>query len=355
MPPRPFGPMDVITCIAGATVGGWLYAIANGKGVPVTAALGSLLGLAYLSAPARSYPTGAEITEGVDLTGKVALVTGATSGIGVETARVLALRGAHVYLVARNANKLEMSKKQILESVPEANVSTLVCDLGDLQSVKHCAKNFATEQTNLHILINNAGIMALPERTPTKQGLEAQVGVCHVGHFYLTKLLMPALKRGKARIVCLSSSAHQMHNLPECLQDPKLETTPYNGWVAYGNAKSANLLFAKAIQNKYSASDNIEAFSIMPGGIHTGLQSTVDLRTKLNWLVVTPFFFKTIPQGAATTLLCATKTDRVIGGEYHDNCKANPDALAKVLEKAGADAPERCWDVTEKLIKDLGF
>ena len=242
------------------------------------------------------------------------LVTGATSGIGVETARVLALRGAHVYLVGRNPKKLEQTLVQLKQSLPAAQskLSTLVCDLNDLNSVKHCAKQFLHEEKELDILVNNAGIMALQPRQETQQGLEAQVGVCHVGHFYLAKLLLPALQaasktHGSARVAALSSSAHTYHEIQSCLANEKLDTSPYDPWTAYGNAKAANLLFAKGFNDRYAqgAVSNIYAFSVMPGGIYTGLQDNIDLRSKINYMTVAPFFFKTVPQGAATSIFCA--------------------------------------------------
>ncbi|CAB9531707.1 Short-chain dehydrogenase TIC 32, chloroplastic [Seminavis robusta] len=352
---RSIGPLDIITGVAGASVAGWVVACAKGHALTATAVLGSLLGLAYIRAPSRTFPTGEAVTESVDLTGKVALVTGATSGIGVETARVLALRGAHVYLAARNPTKLDATQKQLLAELPSTcKIDIVTCDLGDLQSVKHCAKTVLASQDTIDIVINNAGIMALPTRTDTKQGLESQVGVCHVGHFYLTKLLLPAIQKAQGRIVCLSSSGHANHDIKKCLSSPKLETDPYDGWVAYGNAKASNLLNAKALSTKI---DNVTAYSVQPGGIFTGLQGNVDWYTRLQFSVVAPFFFKSVPQGAATTLLCATSNDpeKVVNGEYHDNCQADKTALEKVMEAAGKDVPDQLWEATEKLLKDLGF
>ena len=367
--PSNFGPMDVIAGMAGLTVAGYALAVSKGHGLPATAILGSMFGLMYMKAPARKFPTGEDITEGVNMKGKTVLVTGATSGIGIDTARILALRGAHVYLVARNPQKLEATKNEILSALPKdgtalGKVSTLTCDLNDLQSVQHCAKTFLKDEKELHVLINNAGIMALPTHKETKQGLEQQIGICHVGHFYLTELLLPALQKpSSSRIICLSSSAHGYHNMEHCLKDNKLETVPYDPWVAYGNAKCANMLHAKALNTKYgngSKGGSIRAYSVMPGGINTGLQQHVSLWTAIKFAVVSPFFFKTTSQGSATTLLCATASTegddlKDYGGEYFDNCKANPKALAKVLEVAGTDAPERLWDTTKEIIKNLGF
>lgn len=339
--------------ITGLSIAGWAYACTKGHALTASAIFGGIVSLAYVKAPSRKFPTSEKITEGIDLKGKVAVVTGATSGIGVETARVLALRGAHVYIAARSESKLTATQKELVAKVPDGRIDVVLCDLGDLESVKHCAKTILASEDKIDILINNAGIMAVPTHTETKQGLEAQVGVCHVGHFYLTKLLLPAIKAAKGRVVCLSSSGHLQHDLKACLASPTLDTVPYEGWKAYGNAKGCNILHAKALSEKFRAS-GLTAYSVMPGGIHTGLQGHVDWYKMLQWYIVTPFFFKSIEQGAATTLLCATSKD-VQNGEYHDNCAAAPRALEKVLGKAGKDAPDRLWEVSDKILKDLGF
>lgn len=418
MPPRPLiGPMDIITGVAATAVGGWMVACFKGHAVGATLILGSATAALYLTAPARKYPTAEDVvlqvkgSDGDDgndddddtdtmvnlLQGRVAIVTGATSGIGVETARVLAKCGAHVYLTGRNPQKLAAVKEKLrLSMLPQSisdniKLSTLVCDLNDLTSVQAAAQQFLSQESACDLLINNAGVMALPTRQETAQGLEAQVGICHVGHFYLTQQLLPALQQaaklhGSARVVALSSSAHSSHQFDQCVADEKLDTVPYHPWTAYGNAKAANLLFAKGFNNRYGNSDDkkapIYAFSVMPGGIFTGLQSSVSLRTWINYMVLAPFFFKTIEQGAATTILCATAPlddgkNTILPGEYHDNCAPKPEVVTKVVEYckeqrqqrkeeqeeggddgAGDKQPdivEECWTQTERLLKELGF
>eukprot|EP00656_Telonema_subtile_P029919 TRINITY_DN32970_c0_g1_i1.p1 TRINITY_DN32970_c0_g1~~TRINITY_DN32970_c0_g1_i1.p1 ORF type:complete len:216 (-),score=57.90 TRINITY_DN32970_c0_g1_i1:110-757(-) len=211
----------------------------------------------------------------------------------------------------------------------------------------------------LHLLVNNAGIMALPTRESTAQGLEQQVGVCHVAHFLLTKTLLPAIQAARdgsyrPRVVCLSSVAYKRHGGVNWVAHPKLETEPYREWTAYGNAKLGNLLMARELDRKYS-SEGVDAFSVMPGGIHTGLQGHVDIWTKLKWLVVTPFFFKSVSQGAATTLLCATSpTVQAHGGQYFDNCAVTT-VVATLEKELGSGVGGRCWDATERLLAELGF
>jgi NAD(P)-dependent dehydrogenase (short-subunit alcohol dehydrogenase family) len=367
MPPKPsFGPMDVV-CVIGATaIGGWLLGSVKGHAAVSTAIFGTTTAILYLLAPARKFPTAEQVASGTDLTGQVALVTGATSGIGVETARVLALQGARVYLAGRSPSKLQAVLQDVQKNLPEDKatlVSTLECDLNDLDSVRRGAREFLKEQSKLHLLVTNAGVMALPQRQATAQGLEQQVGICHVGHFYLAQLLLPALQaagkdKSGARVVALSSSAHSYHEISKCIADPKLDTVPYDPWTAYGNAKCANLLFAKGVNDRFAASHNIHAFSVMPGGIFTGLQGHVGWHSRLNYFFISPFFFKTIPQGAATTVYCATAPlDQLAPGEYHDDCTPKPAALQKVLEYA-SDRPnvvDDLWTATERLIKSLGF
>jgi NAD(P)-dependent dehydrogenase (short-subunit alcohol dehydrogenase family) len=358
-------PLDVIIAVLAILIGFTIFSWYAGYGPYVTAIVVVLVSYAYMKAPRRSYPTAAKIAETANLRGKVALVTGSTSGIGVETARVLALGGAHVYIVARNPKKLETTKAELLKSLPQGSqISTLTCDLADLKSVKACAETFLKQESELHILINNAGIMALPERTPTKQNLESQVGVCHVGHFYLTKLLLPVLEKAAtkelpARVVALSSVAHRNHNIAQLLTtSPQLETTPYDADVGYGNAKACNLLFAHEFHKKHYDTKSIAAFSVMPGGIFTGLQGHVHPWKMFKWTVMGPFFFKSIEQGAATSMVCALTADPdADGGEYFDNCKVVTGACAKVSSEAGGneDAGARLWEITEKLLSNLGF
>jgi len=378
-----------------------------GYGLIVLFVLGLLYLYCYYNAPSRKFPTAEEITAGVDLTGKVAFVTGTTSGIGYDTAKTLALRGAKVYLASRNPTKLNETKQQMVIELQLSNENTtttrastssrnssnydnrnydemlipVTCDLNDLNSVKAAAETFLKNEIRLDILINNAGVMTIPEFRPTVQGLEQQVGICHVGHFYLTKLLLMALQKSKshlARVVCVSSSAHRNHKFNDLLKNnPRLETVPYDPKVAYGNAKSCNMFHAKELHERYyqkltpgRGSGKICAFSVMPGGIFTGLQKDTDRWTMFKWKIVGPFFFKSTSQGAATSLLCATKADpdknhkRGNGGgsgaggggsgEYYDNCQPT-DCMSKMEEEVGKDASERLWTITEDLLKTLGF
>lgn len=329
----------------------------------------------YSLAPRRRFPTAGEVAKGVDMRDKVAIVTGPTSGIGLETARALVNCGAHVVMMARSPAKLEAAKEQILKSLccdgdplsdpllhggHSGRLTCIQCDLEDLDSVQHAAEKFLGLGLPLHLLVNNAGIMALPTHEETKQGFEMQTGVCHLGHFLLFRLLAPCLERSApSRVVCLSSTAYRMHDGAAFLQDPRLETKPYDAWVAYGNAKMSNMLFARELHCRFQ-SRGIFAFSLHPGGIHTGLQGNVSWITAIAWRIVTPFIFKSIAQGAATTIFCATKEglEKDNGGKYFDNC-APTDVAEKVnkniTEQLGADAQSKLWEVSDQLLAEKGY
>ena len=229
-------PLDVLMIILAVILAISSYLAYVGYGLVVICVLGVLYLYCYYNAPSRKFPTAEEITADVDLTGKVAFVTGTTSGIGYDTAKTLALRGAKVYLASRDPTKLNESKQRMVVELDGKNYDDMLipitCDLNDLNSVKAAAEMFLQNEKRLDILINNAGVMTIPEFRATKQGLEQQVGICHVGHFYLTKLLLPALQRSKshlARVICVSSSAHRHHKFNDLLtNNPRLETVPYD-------------------------------------------------------------------------------------------------------------------------------
>jgi len=235
---------------------------------------------AYAAAPSRRYQTASQSCR--DMTGKIVMVTGCTSGIGVDTVKALAKRGAHVYMVARSAEKLKRLKDSIQGN---SSLTSIVCDLSDLKAVRSCAKMFLNDVSSgkipgLDVLILNAGVMALNHREETQQGFEKQVGVNHIAHFTLTKLLLPTLRRSApSRIVSLSSSAHRMCDPTFILdqQNLNLETIPYDPWIAYGNSKYANVLFAEHLNRLYAGEDGrgVTAYAVMPGGIFTGLQDSV--------------------------------------------------------------------------------
>lgn len=204
-----------------------------------------------------------------DLTGKVAVITGGNSGIGLQTAKQLSSQGATVIMCSRS---LEKANKVIAENKLK-NVTPMQLDLASLQSVRDFAEAFLKTQKSLHLLVNNAGVMNPPLKRTT-EGFELQMGTNHLGHFLLTELLIPTLKASApARIVCLSSCAHAGLNGAVAhidFDDMMYNERKYNGWEAYCQSKLANLLHARELARRYG-SDGITAVSVHPGFVESNL------------------------------------------------------------------------------------
>jgi NAD(P)-dependent dehydrogenase (short-subunit alcohol dehydrogenase family) len=258
-----------------------------------------------------------DVLAGIDLTGKLAIVTGGHSGLGLQTTRALAGAGAHVLVLARNP---EVARKA-LDGV--SNVEADQLDLADQGSVRACAERFVAGGRKADIVICNAAIMANPE-TRVGNGWESQFGTNHLGHYALVNLLWPAIARG-ARVVSLSSMGH--HYSPMRWDDVQF-SSGYDKWLAYGQSKTAIALFAKHL-DLLGRSKNVRSFSVHPGKIYTPLQRHMDMEEMkaLGWLndqgeVIDPTF-KTPPQGAATSVWAATSpllADK--GGLYCEDCDA---------------------------------
>ncbi|MBC7767675.1 MAG: SDR family NAD(P)-dependent oxidoreductase [Phycisphaerales bacterium] len=252
---------------------------------------------------------------GRDLTGKVAIVTGGYSGLGLETTKALAGAGAIVIVPARTPEKAQKALVGI------ANVEQAALDLADPASIDKFASGFLSRTKKLDILINNAAIMASPLMRDSR-GYEAQFATNHLGHFQLTARLWPALKGG-ARVVALSSIGHRI--APPDLEDPNFERTEYNKWLAYGRAKSANALFAIGLDRR-GASHRVRAFAVHPGGIMTDLQRFMPEEEKraMGWIDadgVVDARFKTPSHGAATSVWCAANAQLDgEGGVYCEDC-----------------------------------
>lgn len=294
-----------------------------------------------------------EATGGRDLTGKVAIVTGGYSGLGLETTRALAEAGAIVIVPARTPEKAQKA----LVDIP--NVEQASLDLADPRSIDAFAGGFLSRTKKLDILINNAAIMASPLMRDAR-GYEAQFATNHLGHFQLTARLWPALKEGDgARVVSLSSIGHRIS--PPDLEDPNFERTEYNKWVAYGRAKSANSLFAIGL-DRVGEPHNVRAFAVHPGGIMTDLQRYMPEEEKraMGWIDengVVNERFKTPSQGAATSVWCATNAQLDgKGGVYCEDCDiavqvpaddkgfsgVRPWAIDPVLA-------DKLWDLSEQM------
>lgn len=265
--------------------------------------------MALITTPFGWHSTAAEVAAGIDLSGKRAIVTGAASGIGVETARALAQTGAIVILAVRNTDAGAQVAADITATTGNQNIHVAPLDLSDLHSI---AKFIAAWDEPLHILVNNAGVMALPEqRTP--EGWEMQFATNYLGHFALALGLHDALAAdGAARIVSVSSSGHLMS--PIVFDDIDFRFRPYDPWLAYGQSKTANILFAVGATARWF-NDGITANALMPGAIATNLQRhTGGLKTP-------PERQKTPTQGAATSVLLATSPLlEGIGGRYFEDC-----------------------------------
>jgi NAD(P)-dependent dehydrogenase (short-subunit alcohol dehydrogenase family) len=266
--------------------------------------------------------TATEVIKGINLTGKIAIVTGGSAGIGLETTKVFAAAGATVIVPARDLEKA----KRHLEGIRNVELATM--DLLDPDSIDAFAEKFLASGRPLHLLINNAGIMWVPLQRDGR-GIESQLATNYLGQFQLVARLWPSLKKANgARVVNVSSYGHQM--APFHFEDPNFEHRSYETLAAYGQSKTASNLFALELDNRAKLF-NVRAFSLHPGSIHgteLGRDASVDLFKQMgffdeNGQIKTEIVasLKTIPQGAATTVWCATSPmlDN-LGGLYCEDC-----------------------------------
>jgi NAD(P)-dependent dehydrogenase (short-subunit alcohol dehydrogenase family) len=299
--------------------------------------------------PFTAQSTAAEVIEGVDLTGRRAIVTGGASGIGVETARALASAGAEVTIAVRDLAAGERTAAEIIESTGNKQLQVARLDLADPASVAAFTSGWTGP---LHILVNNAGVMAAPEmRTP--QGWELQFATNHLGHFGLALDLFRALAAaGGARVVSVSSSAHLRSGVE--FEDIHFTGRAYDPWLAYGQSKSANVLFAVEAAKRW-AEDGITVNALMPGAIQTNLQRhvTAEELDRLRLQVSnSPVAWKNTEQGAATSvLLAASPLVDGISGRYFEDCNQaaphQPGARNGVAAHAlDPEAAERLWAVS---------
>ncbi len=269
-----------------------------------------------------------EVLADVDLDGRVAAVTGASGGLGLETARALAARGAHVVLAARSVDKLDAAVGTIRAEFPDASLSTVVLDLADVASCRRAANDVLVSVDQLDLLINNAGVMCTPFGR-TADGFETQIGTNHLGHMAWTIPLMDLLtQHGGGRIVNLSSAGHRFGDVD--LDDLDFERRPYDPWTGYGASKTANVLFSVELERRLGPL-GVHALAVHPGGIHTdlGRHMTPELLGEIQDRIAQSnpggFDWKTIPQGAATTVWAATTPDYdERGGVYCEDCHEAP-------------------------------
>ena len=311
-----------------------------------------------------------DVLAGIDLSGRRVVITGAAGGLGLESARAMASHGALVTVAARNSERADGAVAELRKRVPDGRFDAGVVDLADFSSVRAFTDTFLDEHDRVDVLINNAGVMACPFGH-TVNGFETQFGTNHLGHFLLTARLAPALLRGESpRVVTLSSGGHSRADVD--LVDPNFATTPYNAWIAYGRAKTANALFARELARRAGPS-GLLSFSVHPGAIVTelGRHLTEELlieviadtkkraeaaATTAGGPVVEELHFKTVPAGAATQVWAATAAELADhNGAYLADCGlgvlgANPGIngmLPYLLDDEHATA---LWTLSEELV-----
>lgn len=287
--------------------------------------------------------TADEVIAGIDLTGKTAVVTGASGGLGLQTAATLAAAGAQVVAAVRNP-----------DGYPDAGaVAAVAMDLASLAGVRAAAEQIAARYDRIDILINNAGVMFTPQRS-TDDGFEYQFGINHLGHFALTTSLLPRLRAaaahsGEARIVTVSSEAHRSWGLD--IADINFERRPYDTFLAYGQSKSANVLMTVELHRRFGA-DGITALAVHPGTCATDLVRYMDRDTFKKLFAMggnefEPQNLKSVPQAAATTVWAATAPQlRAESGAYLADCQiAEASAAATDPDTAAA-----LWDLSQAWI-----
>lgn len=273
-----------------------------------------------------------------NLTGRVALITGANTGIGLVTARELAKRGAQVFIACRPSDKSNQALEQIRAAATGSAPALLSLDLGDLSSVRRCAEDFLAQNRPLHLLINNAGLAGAKGTTPS--GFETTFGVNHIGHFLLTEFLLPRIKQSApARIVTVASRAHYRAKGIDwaALRQPTHSRT---GLAEYGVSKLANVLFSAELARRLEGS-GVTTYSLHPGVVASDVWRSVP--APIRWLITRRML--TTEEGALTTLFCATEPSIANEtGLYYDTCKprtpstlARDTALAKELWKRSED------------------
>ena len=287
-----------------------------------------------------------------DQTGRIAVVTGANGGLGLATAHALAAKGAHVVMAARNQEKAASAKAAILAEVPDASLEVVELDLASLASVTAAAKAILDTHPRIDLLINNAGVMGIPERQ-TADGFEMQFGTNHLGHFALTALLMPALlaSDASARVVTVTSTARHFGRAVDA-QNPHMQGS-YDPWRAYGQSKFANLQFALELDRRLrSAGANVASLVAHPGLSNTDLQAVSVAETEGGgsqrfFHILAGKAGMTPARGALPQLRAATDP-AASGGELYAPRWANFGAPVQRPVFRGAGDASQLWDVSER-------
>jgi NAD(P)-dependent dehydrogenase (short-subunit alcohol dehydrogenase family) len=309
-----------------------------------------------MTPPAGAETTAEEVAGDVDLSGKTVVITGCSAGLGVETARVLAQRGARIVSVVRDLPKGRRAADGIRAAVPDVEIEFVELDLFDLDSVHRGADEIAERFPSIDRLINNAGVMAYPTLTRTKEGLDLHLGTNHLGHFVLTaRLVDNVLAAAPSRIINLSSSGHRIS--PLRFDDPFFQTGEYDKLVAYGQSKTANILFSVALEARFGGR-GVHAVAVHPGLITTELGryfAAEEIET-LTEQMTGEVQMKSVEQGAATTVWAAVTPeldDR--GGVFCEDCR-----VAEIIDDPtenewgvmryalDSEAAERLWTLSEQ-------
>jgi NAD(P)-dependent dehydrogenase (short-subunit alcohol dehydrogenase family) len=284
--------------------------------------------------------------------GKTVLVTGANSGVGFQAARELARHGARVLLGVRDVAKGEAARNRILAELPRAQVAIVPLDMASLASIKGFAGEFVSSGGQLDVLVNNAGVMALPKREQTPDGFERQFGTNHLGHFALTGLLMPALLKAPApRVVTVASLAHRNGKMEwDNLQGEK----SYSPWGAYNMSKLANILFARELDRRArEAHSKLMSIAVHPGISRTNIAAPgTDFKSRMARLIG-PLLFQNDEMGALPTLYAATVSEAK-GGEYigpggAGEMGGHPKVVQPRPQALDEQAGCRLWSVSEQL------
>jgi len=290
-----------------------------------------------MTGPFGAKSTTDDVLEGVNLAGKRILVTGASAGLGVETARTLAAHGAQVVGAARNLDKARTATEAVRAGAANGGGLELVeLDLANLASVRACADALLADGRGFDLVIANAGVMACP-KSQTADGFETQFGTNHLGHFVLINRISSLFKPG-SRLVNLSSSGHRFSDVD--LEDPNFDHTPYEEFVAYGRSKTANILFAVEFDRRHK-DQGIRATAVHPGGIQTelGRYMTPEIRQRMIEQInatntsqgLPAFEWKTIPQGAATSVWAGVVAPaEEVAAQFCEDCH-----VAEVVDGGG--------------------
>jgi NAD(P)-dependent dehydrogenase (short-subunit alcohol dehydrogenase family) len=304
-------------------------------------------------------PTTLDVVEGVDLTGKTCVITGASAGLGKESARALATTGAHVILAARNTEALRDAEAWIHADVPDAATSTVELDLTTLASIRSGAAAIGDLAPEVHVLMNNAGVMFTPLRR-TAAGFEIQFGTNHLGHFELTRLLTPQLVEG-ARIVILSSDGHRMSDVD--LDDPNWEHREYDKFAAYGASKTANVLHMVELDRRLRGR-GVRAYSVHPGVVATSLarhMTREDFASLMRLEPADPGQEKidvrhdfSMPEHGAATQVWAAVSDELadVGAVYLADCGVRDDVAPYAVDEARA---AELWELSEQLCGNVAL